>query len=304
MHAQFIALVYKIPHISSFAFVQKIKSALRNKGIIIDKIGFSGTLDPFARGQLLLATNRYTRLLPHIEKSYKSYQATLFLGCNSASLDTENIINIEHIAKQDSKLIESIFNNLIGDVRYTPPRFSAKHINGSRAYELARENKKFSLPECLMNIRQCELISYNHPFVSFRVTLSEGGFVRSIAEIVGKSLNCQASLCYLERLSEGQLAYYECLNSNNTISLDFEYFGVCQNLKLVLLDIKNVIKYDTISLVDYEKQAFEGKKIHLNNAYNITKNGIYLADFGSYYGIIDINRQREVKYIVNRIDKC
>ncbi|RDU73091.1 tRNA pseudouridine(55) synthase TruB [Helicobacter aurati] len=305
-YPQFLALAYKIPYISSFNFLQKIKVALQKEGLTIDKIGFSGTLDPFARGQLLIAVNRYTKLFPHINKDYKTYLATVFLGCQSASLDTENILAIKEVKTRDLQQIKSALHALKGRMNFTPPKFSAKHINGVRAYQLARANKDFCLPQCVMDIKECQLLTYNHPFISFKITMSEGGFVRSIAERIGQFLECNASLCYLERLSEGNLAYHKCVDSDKIIPLQFDYNGMRQKLKLVLIDIQNALKYDTINLIDYAKEAWEGKKIYLDNTHanTSTSNKIYLADFGKHYGIIEITTQREIKYIVNRIDKC
>ncbi|RDU61465.1 tRNA pseudouridine(55) synthase TruB [Helicobacter sp. MIT 14-3879] len=323
MPNSFLALVYKIPNISSFNFISLIKKSLQEQGLVINKIGFSGTLDPFARGQLILGVNSYTRLFSHIKKDYKTYRATVFLGCESVSLDTENIMSIELIKKIDSKQIESLLQNLKGRIHYSPPRFSAKHIHGIRAYKLARENKNFCMQKSIMDIKECRLLAYHHPFVSFEITLSEGGFVRSVAEIIGQSLGIKASLCYLERLSEGDLAYREILNSQysalpkfqSIIELQFSYHQVQQKAKLILIDIQNALKYDTIKLINYRKQAQDGKRFRLNNiCYKniLASTGVndyntnirYLADFGGHYGIIEMTQDREIKYIVNRIDKC
>ena len=115
----------------------------------LKKIGYSGILDPFASGVLVVASGNYTKLFSHFDLSKKTYIAILWLGVKSDSLDIENITNID-IIKQipKSKILETL-DSLKGKIAYKPPKFSAKKINGIRAYKLARENKEvdFSI-EC------------------------------------------------------------------------------------------------------------------------------------------------------------
>lgn len=302
----FLALAYKFPHISSFRFLKLIKNALIQAGVNVKKIGFSGTLDPFARGQLILATNGCTRLFPHIDKAYKTYRATMFLGCKSLSLDIENLISIREVERLDLGLIKAAVEGMRGKISYTPPSFSAKHVGGTRAYKLAREGKEFSLEKCEMEVRLCRLMAYNHPFISFEVELSEGGFVRSICELIATRLGVAASLCYLERLGEGRLYYKKRLDSSRCLGLECGFNGVKHGLRLVLIDPSESLKYDRIDLSSYAKQAGWGQRFRLNKASWATgaRARIYLADFGSHYGIVDIAKDGEVKYIVNRINKC
>lgn len=358
MNTDFLALAYKIPNITSQKFVNIIKSQLNKQGFQIHKIGFSGTLDPFAQGQLILGVNGYTKLLPHIKKDYKTYQAVLFLGMNSTSLDIENIINITETRMFNDNEIFEATKNLYGKVVYNPPKFSAKHINGVRAYELARKGEVFETKEVAMFIRTFKILCYNHPFLSFEVEVSEGGYVRSIGEIITKNLGVKGGLCYLERVSEGEWNYkthlQQLLSSNNllprtfisnlceyneadkgffdwhnAISLEFYFNQVKQNTKLLLLDIKNALKYDTISLLKYAKESFNGATITLESKlckeifaisqhqkdsflYQESQNDdlkrfqtkVFLADFGSHFAIISVSQNGEVKYIVNRINKC
>ena len=102
------------------------------------KVGFSGTLDPFATGCLIVATGQYPKLFQYLKKTPKSYGATLWLGANSESLDTENIDSVKIIPKVNKDLIKETLKSLEGELTYYPPKFSAKKINGKRAYDLAR----------------------------------------------------------------------------------------------------------------------------------------------------------------------
>ena len=209
----FIAVAYKIPNISSFKFVNIIKSALKQNGIEVSKIGFLGTLDYFARGQLIVGINQGTKLLPHIEKSSKTYRATLFLGMESPSLDSENVRCVKKIKAFKEADIRAALPS--GQIQYSAPAFSAKHINGTRAYKLARDNKMPDMPLVRTDIHHITLLSYNHPFINFEVSVSKGGYIRSIGQIITKNLNTTGALCYLERLSEGDICYKDLVSKKN-----------------------------------------------------------------------------------------
>jgi len=98
------------------------------------KVGFSGTLDPFATGCLIVATGQYTKLFQYLAKTPKTYRATLWLGANSCSLDIENVDSIQEVPCFEEKTINEALASLQGELSYYPPKFSAKRVNGKRAY--------------------------------------------------------------------------------------------------------------------------------------------------------------------------
>jgi len=108
------------------------------------KVGFSGTLDPFATGCLIVATGQYTKLFNYLQKTPKTYRATLWLGANSPTLDIEKVDSITEIAPFGKKEISTALESFLGEQSYYPPKYSAKKIGGKRAYELAREGKASS----------------------------------------------------------------------------------------------------------------------------------------------------------------
>lgn len=263
--SDFLALAFKIPNMSSLSFANAIKSSLNKSGFKIDKMGFLGTLDPFACGQLLLASNSYTRLLHHIHVRFKTYRATLFLGLDSRSLDTENIERIE-ICKpfsisQIKRILDSINDKIL---EYFPPKFSAKHINGARAYKLARDNLAFDLTPIQTHIKRVKLLNYCHPFLSFEITLSSGGYVRSIGGLIAKRLGVSGALCYLERLREDNFCYLDSINLPSIVT-NFSYKKINYCAKLLLLPLESALKYDKINLKKYEKDAICGRKIRLDS---------------------------------------
>lgn len=276
MNALFAA--HKPAGVSSNHFLTRLKRKYK-----LGKCGYSGTLDPFASGLLLVGVGAYTRLFDYLDKSTKSYEATLWLGAKSESLDIEQISQVECVEEYKRERIEEVLQSFVGKITYTPPKFSAKHINGKRAYELAREGVEFALKECEMQVFEIELLSYNHPFVSFRVKVSEGTYIRSLGELVAQQLGVNGALSALKRISEGSVK----LGSEELRELD----------ALSHLDIEQIF------LDGYEDEFKNGKKIKLNHQ-NLSIHKPYLVVFDDFFSIIEVNENQEVKYRLNRMPRC
>ena len=118
-------MVNKPPNIGSNRYLSKIK---RKYGI--KKAGFSGTLDPFAQGVLIVAFGQFTKLFQFLKKAPKSYRATLWLGAQSETFDIEKVTRVEILPAFSSIMIEEAVHSLKGDVTYLPPKYCAKKING------------------------------------------------------------------------------------------------------------------------------------------------------------------------------
>lgn len=273
MNALFVA--NKPRFLSSNSFLGRIK-----RKYSVKKAGFSGTLDPFASGCLIIAFGKYTHLFKYIDKSPKIYVATMWLGAFSPSFDDENIREISQIKRFDMDKLELVKSSLIGEISYTPPKFSAKKINGKRAYDLARSGLEFKLIECKMMVFWCEILHYCHPFLTFKICLSEGAYVRSFAQIFAKKLSVCATLSSLKRISEGKFNY-----ENEKFLNPLEYINLPKNQ---YLGEKNDIIY--------------GKKI-AKNMLKIQKNGLYLLEFDDFFSIIEIYDEK-IKYHLNKVEKC
>jgi len=221
MNRLFVA--YKPSWIGSNQFLYKIKKKYGTK-----KAGFAGTLDPFAKGVLLIGLGSHTKLFRFLNKAPKRYRATLWLGAKSDSLDIEMIENVEILKEfKESEILEKI-KALEGKLEYEPPIFSAKRINGQRAYDLARAGKEFTLNKINSTIYETKLISYCHPFVTFEATVSEGTYIRSLGRIIANSLGVtNGSLSALERLNEGMFEYEDekALNIKKSLNIPQNYYN-------------------------------------------------------------------------------
>ena len=176
-------------------FLGQLKQKYRSK-----KAGFSGILDPFACGVLLVAFGQYTKLFSFLPKEPKVYKATLWLGLKSDSLDLENVRGVEKVAPFSFRDIEEVLRGFVGEVRFIPPNFSAKKIQGKKAYTLARNGDMEALREGLkaqvMQVFSMDVLNYSHPFVSFRVHVSEGAYIRSLGALIAEKLGCIGGLSY------------------------------------------------------------------------------------------------------------
>lgn len=243
------------------------------------KVGFSGTLDPFATGCLIVATGQYTKLFQYLNKTPKSYKATLWLGANSPSLDIEKVDSIKKVAAFSESRIEEVLNSLKGTLTYYPPKFCAKKINGKRAYELAREGLEVDLTTITSTIYDIKLLNYNHPFVHFEAKVSEGTYIRSLGASLADKLGVDGTLSSLHRIHEGQF-YYE----------DEKALDPFTHLALRL----NTYMGD-------EEYMELGKKLGLEY-FEIKEEGVYLVETSHFFSIIEIV-DKEVKYRFNRIPK-
>ena len=243
------------------------------------KVGFSGTLDPFATGCLIVATGQYTKLFQYLDKTPKSYKATLWLGANSPSLDIEKIDSIKEVETFKEQHIKDTLESLLGELTYYPPKFCAKKINGIRAYELARAGEKVELKTITSTIYDIKLLNYNHPFVHFEAKVSEGTYIRSLGALVADKLGVDGTLSSLHRIHEGKFYFDEEKALDPFIHLALP---------------RNVYTGD-------EAYIELGKKIYIDY-FEIKDDGIYLIETDTFFSIIEIV-DKEVKYRFNRIPK-
>ena len=269
-----LIVVNKPLFISSNFYLTKIKKKYKNK-----KAGFSGTLDPFAKGCLIVAFGQYSKLFKYLKKTPKTYKAVVWLGTQSESFDIEKVISVDLLERINEEDIKSQLNSLVGELEYIPPKFSAKKIDGVRAYELARQGHDIELDKCKMNIYNTKFISYRHPFITFETTVSEGSYIRSFAQILLEKLGTVGTLSYLERINEGAFFYdnEKDLNPLDYIDLPINrYFGTVEWLNT-------------------------GKKI-LIDYLEIKENGKYLIITDKFFSIIEIE-EGDVKYLLNKVNR-
>ncbi|MBI4931158.1 MAG: tRNA pseudouridine(55) synthase TruB [Bacteroidetes bacterium] len=193
-------LVNKPKSWTSFDVVNKMRSDVRHTyQIPFVKIGHAGTLDPLASGLLIICIGKNTKKIDQFQGLEKEYTGTIMLGATTPSYDFETQIDerypIAHITPQ---LINEAAKKFVGAVWQYPPNFSAKKIQGERAYDIARSGGQPDVKPVLVNISKFEIVSVLLPMVEFKVTCGKGVYVRSLAHDLGRQLGCGgvlASLC-------------------------------------------------------------------------------------------------------------
>ena len=200
----YVALIDKPYEWTSADVVRKIKYQLRKCGYPKIKIGHAGTLDPLATGVLLVCIGRATKRVEALQAEEKEYVADLQLGATTPSGDMEHEVDAsyptEHITRE---MVEEALRGLCGEREQLPPLYSAKKVQGVRAYEFARAGEEIELKKALINIYDMELLEYDMPRIKIRVRCSKGTYIRSLAFEIGEALQSGAYLSSLRRTRSG-----------------------------------------------------------------------------------------------------
>jgi len=171
----------------------------------IKKIGHAGTLDPLASGVLVVGIGREaTKKLGEIVKKEKEYIGIIKLGEVSTTFDSEGEKIQISIKKKPTLInIEKIIKKFIGEIKQTPPIYSAIKIDGEKAYQMARRGIKFKLKPRIVSIKEIEILRYKWPLLKIKIICGPGTYVRSIANDIGKEIKTGGYLSSLERTRVG-----------------------------------------------------------------------------------------------------
>jgi tRNA pseudouridine55 synthase len=200
-----VLLIDKPYHVTSFEVVNKIKIAIKKTYPDKIKVGHAGTLDPLATGLLIICTGKKTKQIEQIQAQEKEYTGTFFVGATTPCFDKEKEVDFtfetQHITKE---LIEQTAKKFMGKQLQTPPIFSAVHVDGKRAYDLAREGAaEIKIAPKEIDIKLFEITRIALPEVDFKVVCSKGTYIRSLARDFGLALNSGAYLTALRRTRIG-----------------------------------------------------------------------------------------------------
>ena len=195
--------------------VRKIKYALERLGWRRIKVGHAGTLDPLATGVLIVCIGKATKRVEELQAERKEYIADIVLGATTVSYDLEHPVEGEfpwrHITCGD---VELALKNLSGERLQTPPVYSAKKMEGRRAYEMAREGEEPEMRRALVNIYKMELLECrlpDEPRIRIRVECSKGTYIRSLAHEIGVALASDGYLEGLRRTRSGDFKVEDAL---------------------------------------------------------------------------------------------
>src|SRR5688500_5473252 len=167
------------------------------------KAGHTGTLDPFATGLLPLVFGEATKFARFLIDATKSYRATLRLGVETTTGDTEGVELVRLPIEVDEPLIDEVLAGFMGIRDQTPPMYSAVRIGGRRLYELAREGLEVERASRRIEITALRREAFRADELELSVTCSKGTYVRTLAMEIGRALGCGAYLVGLRRTAVG-----------------------------------------------------------------------------------------------------
>lgn len=192
---------------TSFDLVNKVRNMLRSSLMLKKiKVGHAGTLDPLASGLMIICTGRATKKIDEFRDLDKEYVASIHLGETTPSYDLETATDKQYPTNHiTEEMVREVLNAFVGEQKQLPPMFSAKQIDGKRAYEFARKGIDKELTPVTVSFREIELLSFGIPEIKVRIVCSKGTYIRSFARDLGEALKSGAYLSALERTAIGSL---------------------------------------------------------------------------------------------------
>jgi tRNA pseudouridine55 synthase len=166
------------------------------------RIGHAGTLDPFATGLLVLLVGHATRLLPHLNGEPKVYQATIAFG---AETDTDDVTGsvTRTAALPDVPRVREAMRSLTGEIDQTPPAYSAKQVEGQRAYTAARRGESLTLAPVRVVVHRWDVRELSIERLDTEITCGGGTYVRALARDLGRLSGTAAHVTGLRRTRSG-----------------------------------------------------------------------------------------------------
>lgn len=197
-----VLLIDKPKGITSHDVVARVRRKLQMR-----QIGHAGTLDPMATGLLVVLVGKATKLSERLMQSSKTYSGRICLGVVTDSQDAEGEILVKkEVGGFSPEEIQSVAKSFLGDQYQTPPMFSAKKVNGTPLYKMARKGQVIERAPQFIHISRLEILNIQLPEIQFEVDCSKGTYVRTIAHDFGDRLGCGAHLNELRRLKSGELS--------------------------------------------------------------------------------------------------
>lgn len=275
MHSGWL-VINKPEGITSAHVVAKIKRFLRNLTGEKVKVGHAGTLDPFASGVLPIAIGEATKTADYISNSKKTYRFRVKFGIGTDTDDkTGKVIATGNIPS--SSQIEKIISEFTGEIEQIPPKYSAIHIDGKRAYDLARMGEDFEIKSRKVYVYGLAIVSYHSlDEVELYMECSKGTYVRALARDMGISLGTFAHVTELFRDSVGKFLSKNAISLENLEKIvhiaDFLKYlhpieAVLDDIPVIKLQEKEVEYLKNGRIVSFQSSVLESKVLVMGQDY-------------------------------------
>ena len=190
---------------TSHDIVARVRQRVREETGGKIKVGHAGTLDPFASGVLVVAVGAATRLADYVQAGAKRYTAEATLGATSSTDDVEgDITPVAAAAPPTRERVQSVLGRFTGTIMQRPPAYSAVHVEGERAYKLARDGRAVDVPARAVTIDGLDLLRYEYPTAELDVLCGAGTYIRSLARDLGEALGVGGYCSALVRTAIGE----------------------------------------------------------------------------------------------------
>ncbi len=263
---------------TSFDVVNKLKYKLKPH-----KVGHLGTLDPMATGVLLVTVGKATKLFDLMQEKKKTYIATFEFGYVTDTLDATGEI-LEKTDKIPSKeQILSVLPKFIGEIVQIPPKYSAKSINGKRAYDLARHNIEFELQPKIVKIYEINFLSYENHVLKLEIVCGSGTYIRSLGRDIAADLNSFATMTELVRTKIDNFTVDECHDITKELDID-----------KIIIPIKDVLSLPVLNMSEEQSnKLLNGQYVHVE-----VTNGLYvLQDKEDVIALVQIHNFKAKMHI-------
>lgn len=276
---QGIILVNKGKSLTSFQVISRLRKILNEQ-----KIGHSGTLDPNAQGLLVVLVGKSTKILPYIDRAYKTYQCKFKLGTATDTYDCwGEIISTCAIPTFNREDILKIISEFLGPQTQIPPIYSAIKVKGRKLYEYARNKQEVDIKERFIEIFSMRLLDFSPSEISLEILCSAGTYIRTICVDFAKKLGTLGCMNELIRLKCGDL----CLEDAFTLEQ-------IANGEYQMLSNEEVLKGYPFYEYNDERAILDGKPITIesnNDILMITKNNLILACYQRSQGQIFVSKR-------------
>jgi tRNA pseudouridine55 synthase len=200
---------------TSHDIVRRVRRCLGER-----RVGHAGTLDPFARGVLVVCVGDATRLVEYVMRGAKVYDAEVMFGIETETDDTTGQVTREVEMAVDEGSLRSAIEGFVGEIEQAPPRYSAVKIDGERMYRSARRGERVEPPVRRVRIRGIELVALHadpRPRARLTVTCEQGTYIRALARDLGRALGGCAVLSRLVRLRVGRFGIEDAICSRRLV---------------------------------------------------------------------------------------
>lgn len=206
--------LYKPAGLTSHDCVFKLRKILKTK-----KVGHTGTLDPDVTGVLPICIGKATKVAEYITDAGKAYVGEVTIGFSTTTEDASGELVEKKLVDRviTREEILSVLHSLSGEIRQTPPMYSAVKVNGKRLYEYARQGIEVERPTRKVTIYAIQLLDDRKEFYGetikfhFQVDCSKGTYIRTLAVMIGEQLGFPAHMSKLQRIRSATFTLKDCL---------------------------------------------------------------------------------------------